>query len=201
MKITLSDAAAVEMGYSFRSRVQPSRQGNVAIIQMRDLREDTSVDTTGLARIPMGRVRERQRVQPGDLVFRSRGNHTTAAIVDELPPPETAEAVIVAAPLLRIRVTCRETLLPEYLCWYIEQRAAQNYLARRAHGSTGLLMIDRRTLETLPVTVPAWERQKRIVQIARLHRREQYLQSALAGKRAQYITQKLTEYAQEEIAS
>jgi len=181
MKMKIKKLAFVQMGYSFRSRLEASQGGGVAVIQMKDLLDDNTVGCDDLVRINMETMKEHHLVQRGDLVFRSRGHVTTAAILLENPGK-----AVVAAPLLRIRVTKPDKVLPEYLSWYISQRDAQIFLTSRAKG-TVQKMISKQAIEDLEVVLPSLEKQKDIVELATLSAREQTLLHALADKREQYI--------------
>lgn len=181
MKVKIKKLATVQMGYSFRSRLEVSESGGVAVIQMKDLLDDNTVGCDGLVRINMDDVKEHHFVRRGDLVFRSRGLVTAAAILLEEPGK-----AVVAAPLLRIRVTKPDKVLPEYLSWYIGQRDAQIFLTSRTEG-TVQKMISKQAIEDLEVALPNLEKQKNIVELATLIAREQTLLHALAAKREQYI--------------
>ena len=174
--------ATVQMGYSFRSRLEVSTGGNIAIIQMKDLLNNNTVDCSSLAKVDMGIVKKHHLAQKGDLIFRSRGLVTTSAILLENPGK-----TIVAAPLLRIRVTKPNKVLPEYLNWYISQRDAQIFLTSRAKG-TVQKMISKQAIENLEVALPSLEQQKNIVELASLSAREQIILNTLAEKRKQYIS-------------
>ena len=97
MKKKLKEITSVQMGYSFRSRLEASEGGGVAVIQMKDLLDDNTVGCDGLVRINMEAMKDHHLAQRGDLVFRSRGSLTTAAVLLEDPGK-----AVVAAPLLRI---------------------------------------------------------------------------------------------------
>jgi restriction endonuclease S subunit len=115
-------------------------------------------------------------------VFRSRGqNNSTALLTCDL------DRAIVAAPLLRIRITRPETILPEYLNWYISQQDAQAYFKSRLEGTHGGI-ISKQTLEELEVLLPPLEKQKIIAEVAALSDREQELVRALAAKKKALIT-------------
>ncbi len=189
MKLKIKELAAVQMGYSFRSRLEASAGGEVAVIQMKDLLSDNTVSCTNLLRINMKTVKEHHLVQRGDLVFRSRGHVTTAAILLEEPG-----RAVVAAPLFRVRVTRPDTVLPEYLNWYISQRDAQIFLTSRARG-TVQKMISKQVIEDLEVALPGLEKQKNIVELATLSTREKALLYTLADKREQYIGAVLMQFA------
>lgn len=179
------------MGYSFRFRLEADEGGGVAVIQMKDLLDDNTVGCDGLIRINMEAMKEHHLAQRGDLIFRSRGSLTTAAVL--LKNPGKA---VVAAPLLRIRVTRKDLVLPEYLNWYISQRDAQIFLTSRAKG-TVQKMISKQAIEELEVALPSLDKQKKIVELATLSAREQTLLHTLAHKREQYISTILMQFAKE----
>ncbi len=189
MKMKIKKLATVQMGYSFRSRLEASPGGEVAVIQMKDLLNDNTVGCDNLVRINMKTVKDHHLVQKGDLVFRSRGSLTTAAIL--LKEPGRA---VVAAPLLRIRVTRPDRILPEYLNWYISQRDAQIFLTSRAKG-TVQKMISKQAIEELEVVLPSLEKQKTIVELATLIEREKTLLYTLADKKEQYVSTVLMQFA------
>jgi restriction endonuclease S subunit len=192
LKTTLKNLATVQVGYSFRTRLETSDDGDVAVIQMKDLLGDNTVDCNDLVKIDMKTVKEHHIARKGDLVFRSRGHTTTAAILLKNP----GKAVI-AAPLLRIRVTKPDKILPEYLNWYIDQRDAQSFLNSRARGTTQK-MINKQVIEDLEVVLPTLEKQKTIAELAFLSAREQTLLCILADKRERYLSAKLVQLAKGE---
>ena len=192
MKLKIKQLATVQMGYSFRSRLEASRGGEVAVIQMKDLLQDNTVGCKKLVKIEMETVKEHHLAQKGDLVFRSRGQITTAAILLEDPGK-----AVVAAPLLRIRITKPDKILPEYLNWYISQRDAQIFLASRAKG-TVQKMISKQAVEDMEVYLPTLEQQKNIVELAKLSARERTILSTLSEKRDQYISTVLMQFAKGE---
>ena len=187
--MNIKKLATVQMGYSFRSRLEASEGGGVAVIQMKDLLDDNTVGCDDLVKIDLDAMKDHHLAQRGDLVFRSRGSLTTAAILLEDPGK-----AVVAAPLLRIRVIKPDKILPEYLNWYISQRDAQIFLTSRAKG-TVQKMISKQAIEDLEVALPSLEKQKNIVELATLIAREQALLHTLADKREQYIGAVLMQFA------
>ena len=192
MKMKIKKLATVQMGYSFRSRLEASEGGGVAVIQMKDLLDDNTVGCDDLVRINMEAMKDHHLAQRGDLVFRSRGHVTTAAVLLEDPGK-----AVVAAPLLRIRVSKPDKVLPEYLNWYISQRDAQIFLTSRAKG-TVQKMISKLAIEDLEVALPSLEKQKNILELAMLSVREKNLLHTLADKREQYISTVLMRFARGE---
>lgn len=190
--VRLKEVVTVQTGYSFRARLDTSEKGNVAVIQMKDLRDNNTVDCKNLVRIDMDRVKEHHFARKGDLVFRSRGLVTTSAVLLEDPG-----RTVVAAPLLRIRINDYDMVLPEYLNWYIGQREVQLFLGSRAKG-TFQKMIGKEAIEDLEVFVPDMARQKCIVELAKLSCHEQALLHEIAEKKDQYISTVLMQLAKGE---
>ena len=172
----LKQLATVWMGLSFRARLEPAKDGNIPVIQMRDLTEDNGLDVRNLLTIRLDGVSKHHFVQRKDLIFRSRGRTNTTIIIDIEP-----DRAIVVAPLLGIRVTS-EKVLPEYLCWFINQPPSQAFLHRHATG-TAMVTIGKSVLEDLEISLPGIETQKQIAEIAALSDREQRLMRDLAKER------------------
>ena len=170
------------MGLAFRSRIEPEANGTVAVIQMRDLTEDNKLSHRNLITIKMNSLSDHHLVKRRDLIFRSRSRRqtTTAAIIDTKIGP-----AVVAAPLLRIRVASKH-VLPEYLCWFINQSSAQAFLHSRATG-TAMTVIGKAALDDLQVPLPPLETQKQIVSLADLSNKEQKLMRELAAKKEKLV--------------
>ena len=58
MKKQIKHLAIVQMGYSFRSRLETSKDGEVAVIQMKDLQDDNIVSCTDLVKIDLNDIKE-----------------------------------------------------------------------------------------------------------------------------------------------
>ena len=180
MRRQLKDIARVQMGVPFRSRIEPEADGTVAVIQMRDLTEDNKLSHRNLVTVKMNSLNDRHLVKRKDLIFRSRGQTTTAAIIDTKIGP-----AVVAAPLLRIRVTSKH-VLPEYLCWFVNQASAQAFFHSRATG-TAMTVIGKSVLDDLQVPLPDLETQERIGALADLSNKEQKLMRELAKKKEKLV--------------
>jgi hypothetical protein len=189
VKVELKDIASIQMGYSFRARLESMDTGTVAVIQMKDLTDQNRVDCNALVLVDMEKPKEHHLVKPGDLILRSRGLVSTSAILEDNPG-----VAVVAAPLLRIRLTHHD-IMPEYLNWFISQTPAQTYFTSQAKGSTQR-MISKETLDGLEVFFPPLDRQRTIVTMASLAEKEQHILEKLADKRRQYISTTLIRLAQ-----
>ena len=179
MKYKLKDIALSQMGLPFRSRMEPDADGNVAVIQMRDLTED-KLDYRTLMTVNINDLNERHLVQYKDLICRTRGQNTTATIIDQEPG-----RAVVAAPLFIIRATS-EKLLPEYLYWFINLSSSQAFLHSRATG-TAMTVIGKSALDALEIPLPNLETQEQIVALADLLNKEQRLMKNLAEQKEKLV--------------
>lgn len=180
MNVVLGDIAEIRMGYSFRSRLETDAEGDVAVIQMKDIDDANLLHPEGLARIQMPDLKDRHLVQEGDLLFRSRGVTNSAALVGR-----GIGRAVLAAPMLLIRPRT-EIVEPAYLQWFINHPVTQAALAGQATG-TAVKMIGKGVLDGLEVALPPLERQRLIVEIAQLATREAALLEELRGRRKALI--------------
>ena len=176
----LKNIASVQMGLTFRTRLEQSATGNVAVIQMKDFTADSRLDSENLTRVEMTNLKKHHMVHLNDLIFRSRGITNTAALVDW-----DIKHTVVSAPLLRIRVN-DSSILPGYLRLYINLPASQAFLQRHATG-TVMQLVGKQTLDALEVFIPKMDTQQSIVELNHLAEREQYIQKQLSERRKQLI--------------
>lgn len=176
----LRDIADIRAGYAFRERLEYDAKGNVRVVQLTDLTLQNRVAFETAIRVRLLAETEPYALHKGDLVFRSRGLRTTAALMEE-----DAADVILAAPFFRIRIKDTALVNPGYLTWYIASRPAQRFFTERQTG-TSVNMVTAQELSELPVEVPPLAVQEQIAEIAKLSEREQQIETELNEKRKMY---------------
>lgn len=179
MILKLKDVAAISSGVTFRSRVKPSKSGGIRVIQMKNLGDDNVVHLSESIHIDYIKPRPNQLAKMGDIIFRSRGQTNTAALLNE-----NVESAIVAAPLFRIRPDI-DKVIPEFLLWWINQSSSQAYLASRSKG-TLVKMVSKQSLEDLEVYLPSLELQKKVARFFSFSIREQQLLQEIKNQKAIY---------------
>jgi len=174
------------MGYPFRSRLEHDPQGDVAVIQMKDIDDANLLHAEEVIRVTLPKGKTHHLLCAGDLLFRSRGRSNGAAQVLEGIGP-----AVLSAPMLLIRP---HKVLPAYLCWYINAPTTQAQLAALAEG-TSVRMISAEALKALEVPLPSLATQQRIVQAAALAEQEQTLLARIATLRQRLTTHMLMKLA------
>ena len=184
----VSQVCTIQMGLTTRSRLDFD-DGGALVLQLRDVVAGGEVDFGGLSRANLPEAHERYLVGSGDVVFRSRGEHTTAKAIDE-PAVEKAVAIL---PLIILRPR-RSIITPEFLAWSINLPAAQRHLDSAARG-TSIRMVPKSALDDLRIDVPNLATQDRIIAAAKLANREASLIADLLEKKQSLATLMLADAA------
>lgn len=162
------------MGYPFRSRLEHNPKGDVAVIQMKDIDDANLLHVDEAIRVTLPKGKAHHLLRAGDLLFRSRGRSNGAVLVGEAIGPS-----VLSAPMLLIRP---RSVLPAYLCWYLNAPATQAQLGALAEG-TSVQMISAEALKSLPIPTSSLDEQQRIARVAALAGREQTLLARIANLR------------------
>ena len=181
MNRKLKDITSISSGVTFRFRLEPIESGNVHVIQMKDLGYDSRVHLKNTIKIKASSFKEVYKVKKKDIIFRSRGLTTTAAIISE----SINSDFVLSAPLFRVRADQR-VVYPEYLLWYINHPISQSYFASRSKG-TLIKMISRKALEELEIKLPDLDQQKNIIRLYNLASQEQRLLEGIKAKKKKHV--------------
>ncbi|MAA80727.1 MAG: hypothetical protein CME97_00245 [Hyphomonas sp.] len=176
----LKDVAMARLGYPFRGAVEEVRNGEVAVVQIKNADPERGIDWDDLVRTSLPGRKQPDWLQTGDVLFTARGNRNVAVHVDQTP------GQAVCAPHFYLLRTLDQRVLPAYLAWYFNEAPAQRYFARSAEGSV-ITSIRRAVLEALPVPVPSLERQQLIVDLMAAARREKQFTEQLIRNREQQL--------------
>ncbi|WP_269937760.1 restriction endonuclease subunit S [Arthrobacter sp. HY1533] len=184
----LGDVAIVRSSFTARGGVQGST-GGVLAIQQSDFTAEGFAGVEFLARTD--EAVSRHVLTYGDILFRSRGQFTTAWVV----PEEIKEPAIAVMPLFVIRPN-RVKVNSHYLAWVLNQRASQQYFRQSSQGQT-IQMISKSVLENVELRLPPLDRQEQIAKAATLAAQQQRLEARLLQCRHQLIDLQLQSAAQD----
>lgn len=210
----LDEIAEIRMGYTFRSEIEvlnPLKNGSsvsevLFAIQMRDIDEEGRIRPGSIVPVKRNQIAMRQLplLDPGDIIFKSRGKALTVTLFDPEEirttidysdwniDPGVHSVFILAAPLQYIRVTIPERVTPSFLLRYLKTDLCREEMERKAMGST-LPMVKIGSLKTMEIPVPSLEKQRMIVDLAELTDSEQNLLRSYAAIRKQYLNRIIAE--------
>ena len=185
----LAKLCALQMGYTARSRLEPASAGGVLALQLRDISADGEIGLATLSRVELPDVADRYKVGSGDVIFRSRGDRTTATAIDD----SMTEQAVAILPLIILRPD-PSIITPQFLAWSINLPANQRHLDASAQGAS-IRMVPKSALSDLRLDVPDLATQRQIVAAATLARREAALAANLAEKSLSLTTLALADAA------
>ncbi len=180
----LCEISQIQSGYLSRGSIKASEAGSHFILQARDIDSELlSYKTESLVRIVPALSEKDWLLKKDDIVFMARGTRNYSVIIKDILDP-----TIAAACFFIIRCNEKE-VLPDYLCWYLNQSPVEEYLHRNSGRGVHMPIVRRQVLENIELPVPSIETQYKIVELATLAKEEQNLYETLARKRKQFVTQ------------
>jgi restriction endonuclease S subunit len=178
----LMDISHIFSGYITRGKIEASVDGSHYLLQAKDVDgEHRSYKVQGIIRFNPTLSRTDRCLEKGDLLFMARGARNYSIQLGDLPEPALA-----AACFFIVRVH-RPGVLPEYLCWYLNQVVVERYLIQNSGRGVHMPVVRRAVLENLQVPLPSTEIQEKIAEVNCLVQKEVDLLERLGRKRKELI--------------
>lgn len=166
---------SISSGFSFRNKIENDENGDLLVVQLKDLREGYSVIGDNLTKVSSALVGRNYTLEKGDTLFIAKGSNNYALEFDLNRPN------VIASSAFFVLRPDTATVAPGYLAWYLNQGDAQRYFKQNTAG-TYIPNINMGTVENMSIQIPPMETQMKIVAIDRLRKRERLLQEEIAGK-------------------
>lgn len=184
-------------GHPFRGSIENTLDGEVAVVQMKDVDPEGGLNDSNLYRVHVTGRKKPDYLQRGDILFIGRGFRLFAVLVDR-----DLESTVAGSHFFILRMRPNgQGVRPDYLAWYINHSRAQRYFSQYVVGAA-LPHINRTTLENLPVIVPPLEVQEQIVNAHLCRLKEKALLERLIAKKKQFLDhlldQTLEQYQEEQ---
>jgi restriction endonuclease S subunit len=169
INVRLIDCAEVQPGYSAKTALTHDPQGSVQVITAQHLTrgEPYQYKKEHKMLIAPPRFYESYLVQPGDILFMSRGANNYAVPIESVPQPAIA-------PLTYFILKPKPGVLSGYLAWCLNQEPVKGQLNEMRMGA-GTPMIPRKEFEKIIIPLPPIAVQKRIAMLADLQTKEKAL--------------------------
>ncbi|MCK4705134.1 MAG: restriction endonuclease subunit S [Gammaproteobacteria bacterium] len=191
----LGNMATIRSGYPFRKKVQHTPSSwDFYVLQLKDVQKNCHIDMTKATKVKMTEDKPLQPLQKGDILLRARGGYYYSGLFTADTPN-----AIAAGQFFVLRPNT-EILDPAYLCWYLNQPVAQQYLEKNDTG-TNIPMINKRTISDLPVTLPSLATQHKIANIHQSWLKEKKLTEQLLNNREQMLRGMCQEFINQDLMS
>lgn len=153
----LNDIAEVILGFTFRTTLKETVDGNIAVLQAKNISDEITINSRDLATIYLDKIRTNALAKNNDVVISSRGNFKSAVIrSDKLP-------IIAASSTYLLRLHFKE-VLPEYLSVYLNSKYGQKLIKERTTGVV-ISALPKKDLEDLEIITPSIKNQQKAVAV------------------------------------
>lgn len=179
----LKKLAIIQSGYISRFKIEPRENGTHFLLQARDIdSESLTYKADNLVRFRPDLSRKDWVLKPDDILFMARGARNYSILIQDIP-----DRVLAAACFFIVRVSS-DQVLPNYLCWYLNQPQVEHYLSRHSGRGVHMPVVRRSVLESIDILIPPLEVQSKIAKLDVLLKNELKLIDKLAEKRKELIT-------------
>lgn len=179
MRKPLNKLADIRVGYSFRTKIENDPLGDIRVLQISDIRNADELDPDTLPLVQWTVANKPPLLRRGDVVMPARGDHYDALVIESDEPMVASGQLFVIEPR-------QSGVRSDYLCWFLNQPEARNYMLKNRAGSS-IPSLSRPVLGDLPVTVPSLETQQKILDLAQLWQQEQSLSQQLLANRQKML--------------
>lgn len=187
----IKEISAIRSGYTFRKGIEEVPDGQIQVVQIKDISENGKLSINDLIRTNLPEMRGDYFINKGDVLFVSRGAKKQAiAIKTELENTIVGYQFFILTP--------KNTVISEYLAYFLNQKSAQRYIEEHSAGSN-VTIITKEFFGNLEVIVPPLEIQEKIVKISELAGKETELLNSIKEKREKLVEALLQKIIQSEI--
>lgn len=187
MIIKLHEIADIKTGITFRNRLLDNLEGEVEVIQMKDVDIDGNI-SENLVHISEELVKPKHLLQAGQLILLAKGKYTSACLIKE-----SDKKLVISSAFFSLKIKSGQKVLPEYLQWYLNQPEARDYFKSFASG-TSMFTLPMSVLKNLSIPLPDLAMQEKVVRMVRLRDQEKTLVYQLEDEKEKYIQQLLLQH-------
>jgi len=171
--VRIMDCAEVLPGFSTQGALRDEPDGTHQVVMGKHLThgEPYIYKEEHRLRITPERDLSRYMLEPGDILYMSRGLVTYPVLIEQVQEPAVAPATFFI-------LTPRPNVVPEYLVWCLEQPPTEALLTALRTGA-GTPTIPRQGFMEIRIPLPDMATQHRIANLWHLQNRENHLQRRL----------------------
>jgi len=183
MKNKLCEIANIRSGHPFRGTIRPISKAETHVVQVRDVNEFGEINIKKLITTELIGRKDPDWLQTQDILFIAKGARHFASFVQQLPEQTVCSPYFF---IIRINTEQKNTVLPEFIYWQLNQPSVQKYFKISAEGSLHV-SIRRKILEDTPIALPPIAIQQKIVALHRAAIKEQKVLQQLINNRRQQL--------------
>ncbi len=175
MQTKLSHVVSIQTGLFAKTMVE----GDIVYLQSKHFDENGLLKAALKPDLKADSVTEKHLLKAGDVLFSSKGSKNFAAVYQSKNVPAVASTSFF---VIRMQDKFKNEILPEYLGWAINHPTSQRILKGNAIG-TSMVSISKAVLGDLEIFIPGIERQKAILKISELYKKEKKIRQQIDSLR------------------
>lgn len=179
-KKPLKEIAEIFSGYLFKEILKNDENGDIKVIQLKNVNNDGDIKQKELFRVSLDNINERLFLKKDDIIFKSKSTNHTAAVI-----PEISGKIIVSSHFLILRVN-EDSVIPEYLRWYLKQDFTMDYFKKKS-GSRLVRLVNKKFLGEMEIKIPLVKNQMDIIELNDLFRKEKKLTKKIEEKKEEML--------------
>jgi len=180
LKQKLGNIATIQTGVF----AKPRGEGDVVYLQAKHFDENGNLIAKLHPDLFYSYVSIKHLLLPGDVLFAAKGAKNFAAVYEIHNVPAVASTSFF---VIRLQ---DETVLPEYLAWFMNHPDTQAFLKANAYG-TAMASISKAFLMEMEIPIPSLQIQLKILKISDLRKREKYLIQQIVTSKDQLINKQI----------
>jgi restriction endonuclease S subunit len=183
LKTTLKHIATVQTGIY----AQTISTGSVVYLQAKHFDENGHFYRKVKPDLPLDNQTGKHLLNDGDIIFAAKGSKNFAAQYENKNGPCVASSTFL---VIKLNDKFRSIVLSDYLVWFINHQRTQEWLKAKARGSS-IPSISKNDLQDLEIIIPSIEKQKTILKIDSLHKKEQSIIKKIQSLKDKYLRYRL----------
>ena len=177
----LGHLVTIRSGHPFRGKVRHTPdKWDYYVLQLKDVQKNGHIDLAQATQANMTKEKPPRPLQQGDILLRARGGYYYSGLFN------ADMDNVIATGQFFILSPNNNNVVPAYLCWYLNQPMAQQYLEKNNTG-TNIPMINKQIISDLPVKRPSLNTQHKIAEIHQSWLKEKRLTEQLLNNREQMM--------------
>ena len=164
---------------------KPDFEGDVYYVQAKHFNNNGEFDFSTKPDLKLDWKIEKHLLRPGDVLLAGKGNNNFAVHYKGI-----IKQAIASSTFIVIRITDQNTLLPEFLAWYLNHPQTQLFFKDQSKG-TDILSLTIRSVKELEIHIPSVKKQRIILELDRLRKDEKDLMTRIATLHEYQIQQQL----------
>lgn len=176
--LKLADIADIRSGFAFRESISHREDGDVAVIQPRNISTYNNIDYSCLSKFCSSEIKPSHFLKKNDILLVSRGTFKSVVFDSDYPSVATGAFFII-----RLRTN---RFIPSFISTFFNSTSGQAALQSR-QATVTVPSITRQQLEQVEIPLITTEKQKKIIDFYELHKIEGEIQEKLQQNKKKLI--------------